>query len=287
MKKKLSLTIIAAFLCNAITYAQIPASGWNAWPVFHREFYAANSNNNSTPAEAENTWSDQVLMGDFTTSAPWFDLHYYYKKQPDLLKKFATSERPYVEALNHFLEYGIKEGRKASPIFDIKKYVANYSDLQKAFGTDYKKAWNHYLQYGIKEERFGGLFNMQCKAFPGKYMCFMNNKLVNIPGNQGKNGLWRILWVPGTGYFKIFNANNDRNMALTIDAGKNPAIGANTSSDLKTQWKIVTVIDDLDHVLIVNRGNPNMFLGFDGTNITVKENWYDNPAKFLWKLNFN
>lgn len=76
-------------------------------------------------------------------------------------------------------------------------------------------------------------------------------------------------------------------MALTIDARKNPAIGANTSSDLKTQWQIVSVLDDIEHVLIVNRGNPNMYLGFDGTNITVKENWYDNPTQFLWKFNFN
>ncbi|TAD85837.1 MAG: hypothetical protein EAY75_10345 [Bacteroidetes bacterium] len=262
-------------------------SGWNAWPVFHSAFYAANSNNNATVAEAENTWGDQVLHGDFTASAPWFDLHYYYNTHPDLQKRFANSERPYVEALNHFLVYGINEGRKASPLFDIKKYVANYQDLQRAFGTDYKKAWIHYNQYGFREERFGGLFNMQCKAFPGRWMCFTNNRLVNIPGNQGRNGLWRILWVAGTGYFKIFNANNDRNMALTIDARRVPVIGVNTGNDLKTQWQIVTPLDDVNHVLIVNRGNANMYLGFDGTNIVVRENWYDNPSQFLWQINFN
>ena len=37
--------------------------------------------------------------------------------------------------------------------FNAKQYLANYADLQKAFGTDEEKAKQHYKDYGIKEGR--------------------------------------------------------------------------------------------------------------------------------------
>jgi len=37
--------------------------------------------------------------------------------------------------------------------FNAKQYLANYADLQKAFGTDEEKAKQHYKDFGIKEGR--------------------------------------------------------------------------------------------------------------------------------------
>ena len=37
--------------------------------------------------------------------------------------------------------------------FNAKQYLANYADLQKAFGTDEDKAKQHYKDYGMKEGR--------------------------------------------------------------------------------------------------------------------------------------
>ena len=37
--------------------------------------------------------------------------------------------------------------------FNAKQYLANYADLQKAFGTDEEKAKQHYKDYGMKEGR--------------------------------------------------------------------------------------------------------------------------------------
>ena len=37
--------------------------------------------------------------------------------------------------------------------FDAKQYLANYGDLQKAFGDDEAKARQHFIDYGIKEGR--------------------------------------------------------------------------------------------------------------------------------------
>ena len=37
--------------------------------------------------------------------------------------------------------------------FNAKQYLANYADIQKAFGTDEDKAKQHYKDYGMKEGR--------------------------------------------------------------------------------------------------------------------------------------
>ena len=53
----------------------------------------------------------------------------------------------------HWLNFGIKEGRPASAILDLKYYRENNKDLQEAFGTDYTKYYNHFISSGYKEKR--------------------------------------------------------------------------------------------------------------------------------------
>ena len=47
---------------------------------------------------------------------------------------------------------GFLEGEEGAT-FDAKQYLANYKDLQEAFGTDEKAAIDHYRTYGVKEGR--------------------------------------------------------------------------------------------------------------------------------------
>ena len=42
---------------------------------------------------------------------------------------------------------------KEGATFDAKQYLANYKDLQDAFGDDVEKAKQHYKEYGAKEGR--------------------------------------------------------------------------------------------------------------------------------------
>lgn len=79
-----------------------------------------------------------------------FDATYYANQYPDLKKAFGTDRE---KLLEHFKNYGMKEGRKAIATFDVKVYKANNADLQKAFGDDYVKYFSHYLAYGHKENR--------------------------------------------------------------------------------------------------------------------------------------
>lgn len=95
-----------------------------------------------------------------------FDAKYYADTYQDLMSTFGYDE----EALyQHFLTYGISEGRTMSPIFDIQAYRAAYADLDAAFGENWDAYVDHYLAYGANEGRTEGiLFDpaAYAKAYP-------------------------------------------------------------------------------------------------------------------------
>ena len=55
--------------------------------------------------------------------------------------------------MNHFLTYGMKEGRASNPNFNVNVYKSNYQDLQNAFGNNIKEYYIHYMIYGRDEGR--------------------------------------------------------------------------------------------------------------------------------------
>lgn len=79
-----------------------------------------------------------------------YDYDYYRSRYKDLQKAFGDDEAAY---FNHFMTYGMKEGRRANAIFDPAYYKKAYPDLQKAFGNDMKKYYEHFIKYGINEGR--------------------------------------------------------------------------------------------------------------------------------------
>ena len=79
-----------------------------------------------------------------------FDINYYMNKYEDLQKAFGNDYDAY---LDHFINYGMKEGRQAIETFNVDVYKKNYADLLKAFGNDLKSYYMHYIKYGKKEKR--------------------------------------------------------------------------------------------------------------------------------------
>ena len=57
--------------------------------------------------------------------------------------------------LNHFISFGVKEGRNASAEFNPQAYRQRYEDLQAAFGSDMAAYCRHYVAYGKAEGRNG------------------------------------------------------------------------------------------------------------------------------------
>lgn len=78
----------------------------------------------------------------------------------------------------HWLNNGIKEGRKASLVFDAGYYLNSYPDLKAAFGNNYEKAYEHFVNIGINEGRKGSMF------FDVKYYLNNNKDLKEAFGNN-------------------------------------------------------------------------------------------------------
>lgn len=100
-----------------------------------------------------------VLFSSFTLNASaaslkdYFDAKYYASLYPDLQAAYGNDAEGLYE---HYLAFGIKEGRSASRVFNVNKYREKYADLDAAFGDNWDAYANHYATFGIKEGRDGG-----------------------------------------------------------------------------------------------------------------------------------
>jgi hypothetical protein len=79
-----------------------------------------------------------------------FDPGYYLSQHGDLQAAFGNNLDA---ARNHWAEYGIREGRRSSPVFDVRAYVGRYADVRAVVGDDYHAAIDHWITYGKDEQR--------------------------------------------------------------------------------------------------------------------------------------
>lgn len=93
--------------------------------------------------------NSSAVYNDVDYSAVFY-AEYYLNHYPDLKTAFGNDS---TKALQHFVEYGMKEGRQASAEFALNVYKSNYEDLTKAFGTNNVLYYWHYMNYGRAEGR--------------------------------------------------------------------------------------------------------------------------------------
>jgi len=97
-----------------------------------------------------------VLVAEAADPAAYaavFSSYYYLSHNPDLARSIGDNKEA---LLDHFIEYGMKEGRQGNSEFNVQAYKAMYPDLQAAFGDDLPAYYQHYIEYGKKEGRNGG-----------------------------------------------------------------------------------------------------------------------------------
>lgn len=113
-----------------------------------------------TDEDLKNPWNEQLGSPALNVS---FNYTYYADKYPDLKSAFGYNE---VLLKSHWLSNGVREGRQASPVFDVKYYTDNNQDLINSFGRDYHSIYIHYLTYGYNEDR---------RTSPEFYVTFYKN----------------------------------------------------------------------------------------------------------------
>ncbi len=79
-----------------------------------------------------------------------FPAEYYYNQYPDLQTAIGMDEERLFE---HFVTFGVKEGRKGCEDFNLRAYVRHNNDLFLAFGKDYSRYCRHYEEFGKSEGR--------------------------------------------------------------------------------------------------------------------------------------
>ncbi len=161
------------------------------------------------------------------TQSPFFNAAFYLKLYADLRNAFGENlER----ATQHWLDYGIQEGRIGSSEFDARYYLAAHPDVAKVQGANnYKGAIDHYLQCGRNDRR-------KCTDHwhgrVGELTCFFyirektKNEYVSInshgnilrwgyTGNEYQQ--WLLVPAGAPGEVRIITRQNGENMAVGSD----------------------------------------------------------------------
>lgn len=79
-----------------------------------------------------------------------YDYSYYLACNPDVAAAFGGDPEA---TLEHFVSYGMVEGRLSCRNFDVNTYKSLYADLRAAFGSDTAAYYRHYMAYGFSEGR--------------------------------------------------------------------------------------------------------------------------------------
>lgn len=111
----------------------------------------SNSSNNTQPVlSANNKASSTVKISDTSYDNAAFNASYYANNHADVYKTCGDDAKALYD---HFITYGIYEGRQSSAQFSILVYKENNQDLADAFGEDLIKYYNHFIEYGVNENR--------------------------------------------------------------------------------------------------------------------------------------
>ncbi len=129
----------------------------------------SNSNSNKSAEASTNNANLKINLTNYI-----FDSELYYKLYADVRQAFGNNPSLLKD---HWLKYGIKEGRTPSLVYNPKYYLEQNADVKKAFGNNYTLVFNHFINYGAYEGRTSS------EVFNGKdYM----NKYKDIQDAFGK-----------------------------------------------------------------------------------------------------
>lgn len=130
----------------------------------------------------------------------YFDVNYYKKTYSDLQKAYGNNYKAYYE---HFINWGINEGRASSIFLDVKYYKNKYSDLRKAYGNNHKLYYEHFINWGIKEGR------QASASFDVKYYLNYNGDLKKAFGNNYKEAIKHYIYYGKNEKRKCVNSSNN------------------------------------------------------------------------------
>ena len=167
-----------------------------------------------------------------------FDAGYYSEAHADLKAAYGNDEE---ELYNHFVQFGIAEGRQAHPAFDIKYYLAENSDLKAAFGKDYKKGMNHFVTTGYKEGRKTAKPSNLGSTFYAKITSAKSNRNLTVNGtdvviyddNNDLTQIWQFV-RQSDGSYKIISMKDGKSVLHVNNGSSASGAAVSISGDVSS-----------------------------------------------------
>ena len=79
-----------------------------------------------------------------------FDARAYARMYPEVVAVFGNNTQA---LFNHFIQYGLAEGRQINSTFNVNAYRSAYGDLNKAFGNNIINYYQHFVLFSAAENR--------------------------------------------------------------------------------------------------------------------------------------
>lgn len=114
--------------------------------------YVNNGKNEGRDASGTSELLNPLTMYDGVDYSLVYDFNYYLTNNADVKEYFGNDD---IAVLNHFVNYGMLEGRRAKEEFNVYSYLNRYLDLRIAYGTELKLYYMHYILNGYEEGRDG------------------------------------------------------------------------------------------------------------------------------------
>lgn len=97
-------------------------------------------------SESNNVWWSSAANVQVANPGLWFDESYYLWANPDVR---AVVGKGFSSGYDHFLQFGLPEGRRPTAYFDAGYYVATYPDVKSAIASGkYHNAFEEYVVSG-------------------------------------------------------------------------------------------------------------------------------------------
>ena len=166
-----------------------------------------------------------------------FDYLYYADSNNDVKEAIGLDENALME---HFINYGMAEGRRGSMNFYVNFYRENNQDLAETFGDDLTSYYEHYILYGYKEGRKGSLEDFHQKEFDINLSCKLENKKIiklNIDfKNRKLKDKYYLLEMPAhekdlNKATYISKVNNSKTIQVTMNSITNKFVIAKLNKD--------------------------------------------------------
>lgn len=150
----------------------------------------------NSPGDKVNSYQNPSAIYNGVDYSAVYNYDYYCAANADVKAIFGGHPQ---EALKHFVENGMSEGRRASENFDVSYYRNQNPDLSSAFGNNAKSYYLHYISSGQYENRV---------TAQAKQITAANQ--VTTPFNHNLYAHWKI-----KNYNVAYNGNGGNTSAAT------------------------------------------------------------------------